>query len=411
MRVLIVTNTYPPADISGVGTLVFELARQLDATGHAVRVMVRQAAADDLLAEPVPGAKLLFPLRAAARFIALARRQRFDVVHLHESDGALVALAVRLARAFGRPAGNARVVATLQVSYRRERWAVRRLRVNGRTVARPTAGEWLFAWLRAPLLSLAGRLTSRLADAVVAPSRVTARELETDYGCRVATVIANGITPLELPPRPPAEAAVELLYAGRLRTRKAVAVLIEAFAQVHEQAPDSRLRLAGDGEQRPALEAQVHRLGLAGAVRFEGAVPRERMPELFAAADIFCLPSLYEGFPLAILEAMAAGLPVVTTRVAGNPEAVTDGEHGRLVEAEDAAGLAAALIDLIGDEEGRRRMGRQARQRVDEEFSIERIGTAYRELWEELAGPGAGSTSTSASQVGAPRSENQPTNS
>ena len=403
MRILIVTNTYPPADISGVGTLVFELARQLDATGHAVRVLVRRAAEDDRLAERVPGAKVLFPLWAAVRFVGLARRQRFDVVHLHESDGVLVALAVRLARAFGRPAGSARVVATLQVSYRRERWAVRRLRVDGRTIARPTAGERLFGWLRAPLLALAGRLTARLADAVVAPSRVTAEELENDYGCRVAAVIANGIAPLELPPRRPAEPGVEVLYAGRLRTRKAVAVLIEAFAKVHRQAPAARLRLAGDGEQRPALEEQAQRLGLADVVCFEGTVPHDRMPALYAAADVFCLPSLYEGFPLAILEAMAAGLPVVATGVAGNPEAVEDGVHGRLVEAEDVAGLAAALLDLIEDEAGRRRMGRQARRRVEEEFSIERIGAAYRALWEELAAPPAGSTSTSASQVDAPR--------
>ena len=194
-----------------------------------------------------------------------------------------------------------------------------------------------------------------------------------------------------------------MLYAGRLRTRKAVAVLVEAFATVHRRAPPARLRLAGDGEQRPALEAQVRRLGLAGVVVFEGAVPHHRMPELYAAADVFCLPSLYEGFPLAILEAMAAGLPVVATRVAGNPEAVDDGVHGRLVEAEDAAALAAALLDLIEDPEGRQRMGRQARRRVEEEFSIERIGAAYRELWEGLAGPAAGTTSTSASQVGAPR--------
>jgi glycosyltransferase involved in cell wall biosynthesis len=289
------------------------------------------------------------------------------------------------------------------VSYRRERWSVRRLQVDGRTIATPTAAERLFAWLRAPLLALAGRLTAKLADAVVAPSRVTADELESDYGCRVATVIANGIAPLDLPPRPPAEPGVEVLYAGRLRTRKAVAVLIEAFARVHSRVPATRLRLAGDGEQRPALEEQVRRLELADAVRFEGAVPHDRMAELYAAADLFCLPSLYEGFPLAILEAMAAGLPVVATRVAGTPEAIEDGVHGRLVEAEDVAGLAAALLDLIEDEEGRRRMGRQARRRVDEEFSIERIGAAYRALWEELAGPPVGSTSTSASQTGAPR--------
>jgi glycosyltransferase involved in cell wall biosynthesis len=408
MRILIVTNTYPPADISGVGTLVYELARQLDATGHTVRVLVRRAGEGDHLAVPVPGAKLLFPLRAATRFLALARQESFDIVHLHESDGVLVAMAVRLARLFGRATGDSRVVATLQVSYRRERWAVRSLRAGGQVIARPTAGERLFAWLRAPLLSLAGRLTARLADAVVAPSKVTAEELQTDYGCSVKSVITNGITAPELPARPPTAGGVEVLYAGRLRTRKAVAVLVEAFAEVHRRAPDVRLRLAGDGEQRPALEEQVRRLGLGEVVRFEGAVPHDRMPELYASAEIFCLPSLYEGFPLAILEAMAAGLPVVTTRVAGNPEAVADGTHGRLVDAEDVDGLAQALLDLIEDDAGRRRMGSQARRRVEEEFSIERIGVAYRELWEELAGD---PTSTSASHVDAPRSENQPTNS
>ena len=386
MRILIVTNTYPPADISGVGTLVHELARQLDAGGHRVRVLVRRAAADDALAVQVPGAKLLFPLRAAARFLALAHRERFDVVHLHESDGVLVALAARLARLLGRPAGAARVVATLQVSYRRERWSVRSLAVDGRTVARPTAGERLFAWVRAPLLALAGRLTAGLADAVVAPSRATAGELESDYRCRVAAVIPNGIEPLETPPRPArAEEKVTVLYAGRLRTRKAVAVLVEAFARVRRQAPAARLVLAGDGEQRPALEAQARRLGLGEAVEFAGAVPHHRMPELYAAADLFCLPSLYEGLPLAILEAMAAGLPVVATRVSGNPEAVEDGVHGLLVEPEDAAALADALVRLIEDGEGRRAMGRRARRRIEEELSIERIGAAYRALWEELA--------------------------
>ncbi len=383
MRILIVTNTYPPADISGVGTLVQELARRLDQDGHQVEVVVRAADPADRLATALPGSKLLFPLRAAARFAATAGRRRFDVVHLHESDGVLVALALRLARLLGRPAGRPRLVATLQVSYRRERLSVRPLRVDGRLLARPTGAERVFAWLRAPLLALAGRITARLADAVVAPSRATAEELRQDYGCAVTAVIPNGIRPAAPQAHAPDSRPV-VLYAGRLRTRKAVAVLIEAFARL-ERPPAARLVIAGDGEQRPALEAQAAAAGLAEAVEFAGAVPHHAMAALYRRADVFCLPSLYEGFPLAILEAMAAGLPVIASRVAGNPEAVEHGASGLLVEPEDAAGLAAALGELLADPDRRRQMGEAARLRVEREFSIERVSAAYRRLWLELA--------------------------
>jgi glycosyltransferase involved in cell wall biosynthesis len=399
MRVAIVTNTYPPHDISGVGTLCSELAVQLPAAGHEAVVLTRRAAPDTpegRAARTTDGSKLLFPLAVARLYLREVRKHgRFDIVHVHESDGFAVALLVRLARLLRRPSGpsgRTRLIATLQVSYRRERLSVRPIYAHGGPdgggppVSRPTRSERLFAYVRAPILSGLGRLTARLADRVVAPSHETARELVEDYGARDVAVVPNGVTLPERAPERPAGAPAPagpftILYAGRLRTRKAVAVLLEAFARLRERVPEARLVLVGDGEQRPALEAQAGRLGIADAVSFEGGRPHGAMPEYYRAADVFCLPSLYEGFPLAILEAMAAGLPVVATAVAGVPEAVADGTTGRVVPAEDAPALADVLAELAADRGRARAMGEAGRERAEREFAIPKIASDYLAVW------------------------------
>ena len=137
-------------------------------------------------------------------------------MHVHESDGALVVVAVRFARLLRSRLGAARVVATLQVSYAEERRSVRPIRSGQGVVSRPTGGERIFGWVRAPILSMLGRLTARLADAVLAPSRATAIELERDYLCSVTRVIPNGVLPLA--GETPAHRDHSVLYVGRLRS-------------------------------------------------------------------------------------------------------------------------------------------------------------------------------------------------
>ena len=394
MRILIVSNTYPPADISGVGVLVSELAHQLADGGHHVRVLTRRPPEGDAHALGVQGPKLLFPLRAGWRAMRMAAASPFDLVHVHESDGVFVVLMLRLARLLRRPYGSARLVATLQVSYVRERRSVRPIRADGRIVSTPTSSERLFAWIRAPILSVLGRLTARWSDAVVAPSRVTATEIEEDYGAKVEAVIPNGVSwwPDESDlrsgkvPANDSEAAPwpVVLYVGRMRTRKAVAVLLEAFSRLLRSHPRAQLVLAGDGEHREALEQRARTLELDRSIRFLGAIPREQMGRWYGAADIYCLPSIYEGFPVAILEAMAAGLPVVSTTVSGIPEAVEDGVTGLLAEPEDAGKLAAALERLADDPELCRQMGDRARSMVQERFAIPKVCADYLELWQRL---------------------------
>ncbi len=394
MRILIVTSTYPPADISGVGVLVSELAHQLAGGDHHVRVLTRRPPAGDPYALGVRGPKLLFPLTAGWRYLRLMAASPFDLVHVHESDGVFVVLLHRFARLLRRRSGRPPLVATLHVSYVRERRSVRAIRADGQVVSRPTAGERLFGWVRAPLLSLLGRLTGRLADAVVAVSRVTAGELEEDYGVAVEAVIPNGVS--WWPPEHPSEGDVAadseddagpwpvVLYVGRMRTRKAVAVLLEAFSRLLRSCPRASLILAGNGEHRDALERRTRTLGITPSVRFLGAVPREKMGHWYNVADIFCLPSIYEGFPVVILEAMAAGLPVVSTTVSGIPEAVDEGVTGLLVEPEDAGALAQALGRLADDAELCKEMGENARRTVRQRFSINKICAAYVDLWQDL---------------------------
>lgn len=385
MRVLQISTTYPPADISGVGTLVLELRRELERTGHDPLVITRSAPLDDRAALAIGGRRLTFPLRALAATLKAHRSKPFDVVHLHESDGVVVAAAVRVARLFGRPLGRVLLGATLQVSYRQERLAVRPVLADGVVISRPARSETIFRWLRAPFHALLGRWTARWADVVVAPSAATARELERDYGAPRVRVIANGVAPGEEPVERPVASTTTFLSVGRLRTRKAVGVLLEAFDRLRRERQDVELVVIGDGELRPVIEAQRARLGTAG-VRLLGAVPRDQIARHLAAADVFVLPSIYEGFPLAILEAMAAGLPVLATRVSGNPEAVEDGVSGLLVEPEDAAGLTRAMARMAGDAELRRAMGRRGRRILAERFDIGRVSAAYLALWAESDG-------------------------
>ena len=386
MRILIVSNTYPPADISGVGALAQEMAEQLIAGGHDVRVITRQAT-DESHVIGIGGLKGLFPWLAGLAFLRLASAQRFDLVHVHESDGVFVALFARLARWLGRPAGRSQILATLHVSYEREKRSVRAIRANGEVVSRPTRAELTFRRFRVPLHILAGKWVSRLADAVVTPSQVTAEELRSDYGAQVAGVIPNGVSETQpVSSELSEDGRPVVLYGGALRSRKALAVLLVALVELRRDFPAATLLLAGDGEQRPALERQARELGLERAVRFLGAVPRQDMSRWYGCVDIFCLPSIYEGFPVTILEAMSAGLPIVATAVSGIPEAVEEGVSGFLVPPEDAHALAAALKRLAVDADLRRKMGQAGSRAVREQFSIRAISARYFSLFEELIG-------------------------
>lgn len=173
-----------------------------------------------------------------------------------------------------------------------------------------------------------------------------------------------------------------LLHIGRFVPLKGHLLLIEAFDLSVKEYPWMQLWLVGDGELRPVVERAVSEKGLQEKVFFLGI--QDNVPNLLADCDLFVLPSDYEGVPLTVLEAMAAGKPVVSTRVGGVPELVEDELTGFLVPPRDPEALAQAILQLAKDHDLCRRMGQAGQRKAIERFDISRAARGYETLYFKL---------------------------
>jgi len=176
--------------------------------------------------------------------------------------------------------------------------------------------------------------------------------------------------------------AVVALYVGRLDYQKGLDTLLHAFARVLERNRRVHLCLAGTGAEQHSLAMLADRLAIVSHVHFLGW--REDVPELLQAADFLVLPSRWEGMANAILEAMAAALPVVATRVEGSNELIRDGETGILVGVDRPAELADAILSLAGDAAVRSRLGDAGRNRACADFSLATMIARYEALYDSL---------------------------
>jgi glycosyltransferase involved in cell wall biosynthesis len=190
----------------------------------------------------------------------------------------------------------------------------------------------------------------------VAPGNEARRALGLDEDDRVAVIIA------------------------RLYPEKNHRLLLAAFADVAARLGKARLLIAGDGIEREAIEAEIHRLGLADRVRMLGV--RRDVARILAAADVFVLSSDREGLPIAVLEAMAAAKPVIATAVGDLPSVVGDGVTGRIVAPGDRAALAEAMIELLDDRARAAEMGAKAAQAARERYSVGAMLGKYLKLFD-----------------------------
>jgi glycosyltransferase involved in cell wall biosynthesis len=175
-----------------------------------------------------------------------------------------------------------------------------------------------------------------------------------------------------------------VLTPARLHPQKGHAYLIAAAADL----PAATFVFAGDGPLRPELEAQARAQGVADRCVFLGE--RTDVPELLAAADLVVLPSLFEGLPVSVLEAMAAERPVIATAIGGTDEAVASEATGLLVPPRDPAGLAAAVRRLQGDPALARRLAAAGRARLEQSFTAEATAREVMRIYDEVAGEGRG---------------------
>jgi glycosyltransferase involved in cell wall biosynthesis len=200
---------------------------------------------------------------------------------------------------------------------------------------------------------------------------------------RVA-VLPNAVAVPKLPD-PQLEQPGRILFLGRLEAAKGIDELLQAVALLAPRFPQLRLALGGDGDQARVRE-RAAALGIGERVELLGWMgPAARDAEL-ARAAVFCLPSHAEGLPMSMLEAMAAGRPVVVSQVGGIPETIRDNDNGLLVPPRDVAALAAALARVLGDAALRARLARRARATIEEQYSLDVVGEQLGTLYRELAG-------------------------
>jgi glycosyltransferase involved in cell wall biosynthesis len=340
---------------SGVGQHIYLLARELQALGHAQALVCPETPAAGPLLERCAALGLdVQPLCVRserdtadyARLVRLLRRGRYDLFHDHAGvtwEGCWGGFAAAEARV---PA-----VWTEHLPYLIDRPDDRARRLRASRSAAYT------------ITVSAGVARSLIAHGVVPEARTR--------------VVWNGIdlAPFRGPHRPERRTALLGLDAAsrlaicvaRLTPQKQHAALLEAVALARRREPRLVVVLAGDGPMRDALEAQAARLGIADAVLFLGRYGR--VADLLRCGDALVQPSAFEGLPLAVLEGMAAALPVVVTDVIGCNETVVPEESGLIVPPNDPAALAHALVRVLQDRPLAERLGTRARQRAEREFA------------------------------------------
>ena len=290
----------------------------------------------------------------------LIRANRYDVVHTHNTqaftDGGLAAIL-------------ARTPIRIHTDHAR---------------GYPDKWKYLFA----------EKLLSKAFSKVVAVSGHTLRDLRKHQGIAASrmTVIANGIDAVRY--RSASESFDRPLQRSktglgrfthvfglgvRLEEQKGIRYLIQAMPEVVRAFPGTGLAIAGNGSLLESLKRQAAELGVADNVVFLGAFPD--LTRFYPLLDTFILPSVWEGMPLCLLEAMSIGLPVIATDVGGVSELIVDGEHGYLVPAADPGALSRAMLSHLGNAGSAAAMGQNARRRFETRFAVSRMAKDYLDLY------------------------------
>lgn len=395
MRILMLSHMYPsPVNPTG-GIFVHEQVKALRARGHDVRVVSPKAWGPPLVpqyaayrrvpgADTVEGVPVLYPKRVALPGNRLGR---------HDARAMLAAIALPIRavhRSWPFHLIHAQMVAP-------DGWASARVAhaLGVPAVATAHRADVLDLPLRSPAIRAVVADAVASLDAVVAVSRKMADAAERlAVPRRPVEVVPNGADRAIFFPRAVEEARARLglpqhekivSYVGKLVPRKGVDTLIEAMGILAgRDTPTPLLVVAGIGELRESMEARAAELGIAGRVRFLGKLPHDDVPLAMAAGDVFVLPSLSEGLPTVVCEAMSCGRPVVATAVDGTPEIVRDGETGFLVPPKDPAALAAALAQVLDDPALAARMSYRADVIAAERYTWDANARDMERIYSEL---------------------------
>jgi glycosyltransferase involved in cell wall biosynthesis len=367
MRILFLSTSM---GMGGADKQLLSAAQELRSRGHDILIvsltplgpMGLEARGSGIPTESLEMRRGMPDPRGLFRLLQLVRSWKPDILHSHMVHANLMARAVRLLSPV--PV----MVATIHNIYE-------------------GAAVWMAAY----------RLTNRLVDHMTIVSQAAADRFirERIVPREMLRVVPNGIDS-ELFRNVPADTRASLrrslevddrfvwLAVGRFEIAKDYPNMLRAFAQVRRQEARAVLLLVGRGSLQAETEALVQELNLERDVRFLGV--RADVPEIMSAADGYLMSSAWEGMPMVLLEAAAAGLPIVATSVGGNQEVVRDGENGYLVPPRDADALATAALRLMGlSQAQRRQMGERGREHVRNRYSLRRVAEQWEELYRDVS--------------------------
>jgi glycosyltransferase involved in cell wall biosynthesis len=374
MRILIINSEYPPIG-AGSGNASANIARLLIESGNEVVVIT--TAYKGLSAEETRNGVRL--LRGPATRKHIDRSSAFEQVTFIAGAAIRSLMYLRQSRPdvvlafFGLPSGA--VAWLLKVLFRIP--YVVSLRGGDVPGFRPY-DFWLYHRIAMPFLNVIWHG----ASAVVANS-AGLRKLAKEFDPSVdIVIIPNGVDTQYFSMADRSWSSPRILSVGRIVHQKGFDLALEALAALEDIAWE--WRVAGDGPQMPNLKEILRKHGLQDRVRFLGWQSVENLRAEYRAASLFLFPSRHEGMPNAVLEAMASGLPVIASRIAGNEELVLPGKTGLLVAPEDADELREALRDLLSDEARREQMGRAARLRAEQNYGWKPATKLFEEILREV---------------------------
>jgi len=173
-----------------------------------------------------------------------------------------------------------------------------------------------------------------------------------------------------------------ILTLSRIDNKKGLEYAIESMTKIHTKFPTAKLMIVGDGEYRSELEKLVEKNMLSATVEFPGLIPNSEVPAYLRNADLFLLPSLYEGLPLTLLEAMACGLPIISTPVSIAPEIIATWKNGYIIPFKSPDAISESVIDLLSNPDKRRQCSENSYRAAKETLSWEKVGKHYAELYQ-----------------------------
>jgi len=291
-----------------------------------------------------------FDPRPALFFRGLLQKERYDIIHFHTKRGHALSLWL------GRRSSVGKTVVTRRMDY-------------------PLATNWYNRYLYNRKTDGVVAISQKIADVLI-EAGIPAAKIRVIYS-GVDTRVFGPVSFRDWSQRTPTIGTVAVLFK-----RKGHRYLLEAAASLKKRGLNLRYLFAGDGPERAELEKQIGALHLDSEVTFQGFVAD--VPRFLTQVDIFVLPSLHEGLGVALLEAMAAGKPIVACGVGGIPELIQDGETGSLVPPKNSEALAQAIAKLACQQHVAEQLGKKAWKKVREEFSVEQMGRKNEAFYCEL---------------------------